>query len=86
MISMKKSLVRQALVVRALHTNQGAGLDVYAFFINGGDIVRVADISRIERDASDTLKGFQRPEIRQHVKGIVDYLNQGDVLFPNAII
>ena len=80
------SPVRQALVVRALHTTQGAGLDVYAFFIKGGDIVRVADISRIERDANEQLKGFQRPEIRQHVKGIVDYLNQGDVLFPNAII
>jgi DGQHR domain-containing protein len=74
------------LVVRALRTTQGAGLDVYAFFIKGGDIVRVAEISRIERDANDMLKGFQRPEIRQHVKGIVDYLNQGEVLFPNAII
>ena len=73
-------------MVRALHTTQGEGLDVYAFFIKGADIVRVADISRIERDATDALKGFQRPEIRQHVKGIVDYLNQGDVLFPNAII
>jgi DGQHR domain-containing protein len=85
-MSKVKSSARQALVVRALHTTQGAGLDVYAFFIKGGDIVRVADISRIERDATDTLKGFQRPEIRQHVKGIVDYLNQGEVLFPNAII
>lgn len=85
-MSKKKSLTQQALVVRALHTTQGAGLDVYAFFIRGGDIVRVADISRIGRDATDTLKGFQRPEIRQHVKGIVDYLNQGEVLFPNAII
>jgi DGQHR domain-containing protein len=61
-------------------------LDVYAFFIKGTDIVRVADISRVERDPQDSLKGFQRPEIRQHVKGIIDYLNQGDVLFPNAII
>lgn len=82
----KTTTGRQELVVRALHTTQGEGLDVYAFFIKGGDIVRVADISRIERDAADELKGFQRPEIRQHVKGIVDYLNQGDVLFPNAII
>lgn len=75
-----------AIVVRALHTTQGDGLDVYAFFIKGGDIVKVADISRIERDESDSLKGFQRPDIRSHVKGIVDYLNQGNVLFPNAII
>ncbi|HRQ59803.1 MAG TPA: DGQHR domain-containing protein DpdB [Azoarcus taiwanensis] len=77
---------KSAIVVRALHTTQGNGLDVYAFFIKGADIMKVADISRVEREASDGLKGFQRPEIRQHVKGIVDYLNQGDVLFPNAII
>lgn len=74
------------IVIRALHTTQGKGLDVYAFFIKGADIVRVADISRVDRDDADTLKGFQRPEIRSHVKGIVEYLNQGDVLFPNAII
>ncbi|GAB3647269.1 DGQHR domain-containing protein DpdB [Ramlibacter alkalitolerans] len=74
------------IVVRALHTTQGNGTDVYAFFIHGSDIVRVADISRVGRDDTDTLKGFQRPEIRSHVKGIVEYLNQGQVLFPNAII
>lgn len=76
----------EAIVLRALHTQQGEGLDVYAFFIRGADIVQVADISRIARDESESLKGFQRPEIRSHVKGIVDYLNQGKVLFPNAII
>lgn len=74
------------IVVRALHTKQGPDLDVYAFFIRGSDVVRVADISRIERDASAELKGFQRREIRSHVRGIVEYLNHGNVLFPNAII
>lgn len=74
------------IVIRALHTKQGPDLDVYAFFIRGSDIVRVADISRIGRDDSEALKGFQRPEIRSHVRGIVEYLNQGNVLFPNAII
>ncbi|MBW4504753.1 MAG: DGQHR domain-containing protein [Scytonema hyalinum WJT4-NPBG1] len=77
---------KKEIVIRALHTKQGEGLDVYAFFIKGADIVKVADISRVERDESDTLKGFQRPEIRNHVKGIAEYLNQGDILFPNAII
>lgn len=74
------------IVVRALHSIQGQKVDIYAFFIKGADIVRIADISRVERDADDALKGFQRPEIRTHVRGIVDYLNQGAVLFPNAII
>jgi DGQHR domain-containing protein len=74
------------IIVRALHTTQGPGLDVYALFIRGSDIVRVADISRISRDDSVGLKGFQRSEIRSHVRGIVEYLNHSPVLFPNAII
>ena len=77
---------KQVLVVRALHTTQGDGLDVYAFFIRGGDILKIADISRVERDTQEVLKGFQRPEIQQHVKSITDYLDQGNVLFPNSII
>lgn len=77
---------KKEIVVRALKTQQGARLDVYAFFIKGAQIVQIADISRIERDDSDGLKGFQRPEIKNHVKGIVEYLNQKNVLFPNAII
>lgn len=77
---------KHEIVVRALRTQQGPDLDMYAFFIKGAQIVQIADISRVERDDSDTLKGFQRPEIRNHVRGIVDYLNQGNVLFPNAII
>jgi DGQHR domain-containing protein len=32
------------------------------------------------------LKGFQRKEIRSHVNGIVEFLDSGPVLFPNAII
>lgn len=83
---MKGKSPNSEIVARALHTTQGQGLDVFAFFIRGADIVRVADISRIGRDENDAVRGFQRPEIRTHVKGIVDYLNQGPVLFPNAII
>lgn len=30
--------------------------------------------------------GYQRPERRNHVKQILDYLNSGDVLFPNGLI
>jgi DGQHR domain-containing protein len=78
--------VRSEIVVRALRTTQGDGQDVYAFFIRGADIVRIADITRVARDEGDILKGFQRPEIRNHVKSIVEYLNQGKVLFPNSII
>jgi len=83
---MKKNISNNEIVIRALRTQQGDGLSVYAFFVKGGDIVRVADISRIERSDTEQLKGFQRTEIKNHVKGIMDYLNHGNVLFPNAII
>jgi DGQHR domain-containing protein len=54
--------------------------------MRGSDVLRIADISRVHRDETDELKGFQRKEIQNHVKGIVDYLDRGAVIFPNAII
>lgn len=74
------------ITVRAVRTQQGANVDVYAFFIRGTDILRIADINRIERDETDALKGFQRGEIRNHVKSIVEFLDTGSVIFPNALI
>jgi DGQHR domain-containing protein len=75
----------EQIVVRALQTKQGNGIDVYAFFLYGPDLCRVADISRIAREGGD-LKGFQRREIRNHVKAIAEFLDGGPILFPNAII
>src|SRR5215510_3260659 len=72
--------------VRALRTKQGTEVDVFSFFIKGSDITRVAEISRVTRDENDSLKGFQRKEIQNHIRGIIEYLDKGDVLFPNAII
>ncbi|WP_112978557.1 DGQHR domain-containing protein DpdB [Agrobacterium sp. fls2-241-TYG-188a] len=74
----------ESLVVRAVRTQQGEGIDVYAFFLFGSDLTRIADISRIHRDERE-LKGFQRKEIRSHVRSIVEFLDSGPVLFPNAI-
>lgn len=74
------------ITVRALRTFQGNELEVFAFFLRGEDVTRIADISRVESADQDALKGFQRPEIRGHVRSIVEYLNKRNVLFPNAII
>jgi len=74
------------LVVRAVRTRQGDAVDVYAFFLRGADVLRIADIVRIRRDKENVLVGFQRDEIKNHVNGIVEFLNRGSVLFPNAII
>lgn len=76
---------REQLKVRAVRSEQGEGTGVFAFFLYGSDIARIADISRIRRDEQE-LKGFQRREIRDHVKEITAFLDSGPVLFPNAII
>src|SRR3546814_11612835 len=73
------------VVVLAVRTKQGEDVDVFAFFLYGCDVAQVADISRIHRDESE-LKGFQRKEIREHVRAIVEFLDSGPTLFPNAII
>lgn len=74
------------LAVRALRTRQAENVDVYSFFIAGADLLKIADISRVHRDFQGALHGFQRKQIRSHVQSIVDFLDQGAVLFPNAII
>ena len=79
-------MTAKRLVLRALRTHQARSVPTYCFFLPGEQIVRIADITRMRRDGDTTLQGFQRNEIRSHVNAIVDYLDQGDVLFPNAII
>lgn len=76
----------ERLVVRALRCTQAGGIDVYAFFLPGYRLIEIADISRVNRTEAGHLEGFQRKEIREHVREIVNYLDRGEVLFPNAII
>lgn len=76
----------QYLVLRALRTIQAKQIDVFSFFVPGEMIMQIADISRVHHDETDSLQGFQRKEIKNHVNSIVEYLNNMDVLFPNAII
>lgn len=75
----------QGLCVRALRTRQGGDVDVFAFFVRGDEVMKLADISRLRRDDAE-LKGFQRREIKSHVSEIAEFLKKGSVLFPNAII
>jgi DGQHR domain-containing protein len=78
--------MKEEVIVRALRTSQGRGVPVYAFFVAGVDLLNVASISRLGRDAGGSLEGFQRDAIKRHVAGITEFLDSGAVLFPNAII
>lgn len=74
----------QHLIVRAVRSRQGAH-ELFAFFAPGRKLIEVAEVSRL-KPSLNGVQGFQRPEIRQQVRAIADYLLRGSVLFPNAII
>jgi DGQHR domain-containing protein len=77
---------RPTLAKRALRLKQATGSDLYVFSLTAPEILQLADISRVNRDEAGDLIGYQRPEVRQHVQEIVDYLDSNEVIFPNPII
>jgi DGQHR domain-containing protein len=77
---------QQELVLPAVRAIQGTNVPVYSFFLPGSQVLKIASISRVYRDEHEELQGFQRKEIRHHVRAITEFLDQGAVLFPNAII
>ena len=78
--------MRHAISTNAIMIVQGNETPVISFFMKGQDILRIADISRIEKSREGALLGYQRGEVLTHVKEIVDYLDSEKIIFPNAII
>jgi len=74
------------LARRALRVLQTPDCPLYLFSLTASEIMRIADISRVSRDQAGDLIGYQRPEVRQHIQEIVDYLDSDQVIFPNPII
>jgi DGQHR domain-containing protein len=71
---------------RALRICQLDNHPLYLFALTAAEVLQVADVSRVSRDEASRLIGYQRPEVRSHVQDIVEYLDSGPALFPNAII
>lgn len=71
---------------RALRIEQHSEMPLYLFALAADEVALVADVARISRDEAGKLIGYQRPERRNHVKQILEYLNSGEVLFPNGLI
>lgn len=69
-----------------LRIEQAQGRYVYSFAVDGKDIQKFASISRIGRDESGKLEGYQRPEILTHISDIRRYLEQAHAVLPNALI
>ena len=70
----------------ALLVQQNPKYPLYLFTLTGEELDQIADISRLNRDETGRLVGYQRGIVGKHVHNIAEYLNSGDVLFPNSII
>ena len=79
-------MMDEKVSVQALEVKQDGKTPLYSFYIKASQILEVADISRIKKDTTGTLLGYQRGQAKSHVKEIIDYLNSDGVLFPNSII
>ncbi|MGO4396183.1 DGQHR domain-containing protein DpdB [Variovorax sp. M-6] len=82
---MKPRKAPEIVIAPAVKSKQG-DTTVYLTFLPGSELLRIADIRRLQRDKNHELEGFQRQEIRDHVNEIAQYLDNGGTLFPNAII
>lgn len=80
------STEQQVVRRRALRVIQDPKHPLYLFTLTADELFQIADISRVSRDEMGKLIGYQRPEVKKHVKGITEYLDSGAVLFPNPII
>ena len=74
------------LTRRALRVTQASDTHLYLFSLTAGEVLQIADISRVSRDDAGELIGYQRPEVRQHIQEITEYLDGDQILFPNPII
>ena len=82
---MKKSLPT-ALERKALKVDQPSGRDLYLLTLTGDELLAVSGISRVSRDHDGKLIGYQRAEVRKHVKAIAEYLESPDMLLAHPII
>src|SRR5882762_4177556 len=74
------------LRVPALEITQRPGRVFYSFAVDGKLLASFTTISRIRRDASEALIGYQRPEVLSHINEIREYLESSNPLLPNAIV
>ncbi|MFD3536062.1 DGQHR domain-containing protein DpdB [Streptomyces sp. NPDC058664] len=76
---------RYELRLPALEVHQG-DRKIYCFAVDGKKIHSFAAVSRVRRDDSSNLQGYQRPEVLSHIRGIRRYLESDNAMLPNALV
>jgi DGQHR domain-containing protein len=77
---------KQTLKFDALLAEQGTSQSVAMIRATASQILRIASIERLGRDAQGRTIGFQRPQIARHIAEIRDYLEAADAVLPNCVV
>jgi DGQHR domain-containing protein len=70
----------------AIEVRQGQRHLLYTFAVDGKLIPSFATVSRIRRDESKHVNGYQRPEVLSHISEIRNYLESEAPMIPNAVV
>ena len=75
-----------SLRLPALAVRQTPSRSLFAFAIDGKRLDSIADVQRIKRNPSESIIGYQRPEVISHISEIRRYLESDNAMLPNAIV
>jgi DGQHR domain-containing protein len=84
--SKAKNQPANTLTFPALRLDQGNGRHLYMFGVDGRLVSKFSEVSRVRRDEEADMFGYQRPEVRSHIKEIKRYLESARPMVPNAIV
>jgi DGQHR domain-containing protein len=59
---------------------------IYLLTLTGDELIEIAGISRITRGDDGKIIGYQRPEVKNHVNEIADYLSSPNMLLAHPVI
>jgi DGQHR domain-containing protein len=79
---------RQKTIIRrsALRLEQDEKHPLFTFCLTGTELDALADVARISRGKAGKLLGYQRPQVKRHIRDITSYLDSDPIIFPNPII
>ena len=80
------STLYQVLERKALMVKQPSGRNLYLLSLSGEELLLVAEISRVGRGDDGKLIGYQRPEVKRHVKEIAEYLSSDSMLLAHPLV
>jgi len=81
-----KSQKTRVIERKALRVQQKGDRCVFLLSLKGTELLELAGVSRVTRDDDGKLIGYQRAEVRRHVREIAEYLETPDMLLAHPLI